>query len=140
MNVLGVPAICLSTRLHCLSSAEATLQSPLHMESTSGMSESPLLPCSLHLTPSPLRAFSSLAVPPSRPTKPENFRLSLPLSQLSSSFLVISFLKAFSKMMQENRLLVAKGVGGRGREGMGIWNEQRQTITYRMDRQQGPTV
>ena len=27
-----------------------------------------------------------------------------------------------------------------GREGLGVWDWQRQTFIYRMDRQQGPTV
>ena len=28
----------------------------------------------------------------------------------------------------------------RGRDGLGVWSQQMQTITYRMDKQQGPTV
>ena len=27
-----------------------------------------------------------------------------------------------------------------GRDGLGVWDQQMQTITYRMDKQQGPTV
>ena len=30
--------------------------------------------------------------------------------------------------------------GGEGREGLGVWDQQMQTIIYRMDKQQGPTV
>ena len=29
---------------------------------------------------------------------------------------------------------------GWGRDGLGVWNQQIQTIIYRMDKQQGPTV
>ena len=32
-----------------------------------------------------------------------------------------------------------QGVGGR-EEGLGVWDQQMQTIIYRMDEQQGPTV
>ena len=47
--------------------------------------------------------------------------------------------KANSQM--ENRLVVSKqGVEGRARESLGAWDEQMQTITYRMDTQQGPTA
>ena len=35
--------------------------------------------------------------------------------------------------------LVAKGEGW-GREALGVWDEQRQTIIYRMAKRQGPTV
>ena len=38
----------------------------------------------------------------------------------------------------EDRLVVAKGMGGR--DGMGVRDWQTQTVTYRMDQQQGPTV
>ena len=30
--------------------------------------------------------------------------------------------------------------GGRGREGLGVWDQQMQTSIYRMDKQQGPTA
>ena len=30
--------------------------------------------------------------------------------------------------------------GGWGRDGLGVWDEQMQTIIYRMDKQQGGTV
>ena len=30
--------------------------------------------------------------------------------------------------------------GGRGRDGLGAWDQQMQTIIQRMDKQQGPTV
>ena len=40
----------------------------------------------------------------------------------------------------ENRLVVAKAEGESGREGLGVWDEQMQTIIYRTDKQQGPTV
>ena len=33
-----------------------------------------------------------------------------------------------------------QGGAGWGREGLGVWGEQMQTIMYRMDKQQGPTV
>ena len=33
-----------------------------------------------------------------------------------------------------------QGGGGWGREGLGVWDQQIQTITYIMDKQQGPTV
>ena len=36
----------------------------------------------------------------------------------------------------KNRFLFAKG--GAWREGVGVWNQQRQTIIYRMDKQQDP--
>ena len=32
-----------------------------------------------------------------------------------------------------------QGRGRLGREGLGVWDEQRQTVIYRMDKQ-GPTV
>ena len=38
----------------------------------------------------------------------------------------------------ENRLVVAKGDEGQGRDG--VWGQQMQTVMYRMDKQQGPTV
>ena len=34
--------------------------------------------------------------------------------------------------------MVAKGGGGR--DGLGVWGQQVQTIIYRMDKQQGPAV
>ena len=40
----------------------------------------------------------------------------------------------------ENRLVVAKEEDGRGRDGVGVWSEQMQTIIYKMDKQQGPIV
>ena len=36
--------------------------------------------------------------------------------------------------------LVAEGEEGWERDGLGVWNQQMQTIIYRMDKQQGPTV
>ena len=36
--------------------------------------------------------------------------------------------------------MVAEGEGRWGRDGLGVWDEQTQTITYRMDKQKGPTV
>ena len=36
--------------------------------------------------------------------------------------------------------MVAKGEGVLGRVGLGVWGQQMQTIIYRMDKQQGPTV
>ena len=30
--------------------------------------------------------------------------------------------------------------GGEEREGIGVWDQERQTIIYRMDKEQGPTV
>ena len=39
----------------------------------------------------------------------------------------------------ENRLVVARAVGMAG-NGLGVWDEQVETIMYRMDKQQGPTV
>ena len=33
-----------------------------------------------------------------------------------------------------------QGGGGREWDGQGVWGWQMQTITFRMDRQQGPTV
>ena len=40
------------------------------------------------------------------------------------------------------RLVDAEGEGGgvRGREGLGVWDEQMQTSIQRMDKPQGPTV
>ena len=40
----------------------------------------------------------------------------------------------------ETRLVVAKGVRGSGRDGLGVWDQQMLTIVYRMDKPQGPTV
>ena len=37
-------------------------------------------------------------------------------------------------------LWLPKGRGESGREGLGAWDRQMQTITQRMDEQQGPTV
>ena len=37
----------------------------------------------------------------------------------------------------ENRLVVAKREVGRGGFGLGVWDKQMQTITYRMNEQQG---
>ena len=39
-----------------------------------------------------------------------------------------------------NRLMVAKGDGGWGRNGLGVWYHQKQTSMYKMDKQWGPTV
>ena len=33
-----------------------------------------------------------------------------------------------------------QGGGGWARDGLGVWDQQMQTIIYRMDKQQGPTV
>ena len=35
--------------------------------------------------------------------------------------------------------MVANEKGGSGREGLGVWDVQMQTITYRVDKQRGPT-
>lgn len=40
---------------------------------------------------------------------------------------------------RENSLAVAIEEGGVGRAGLGVWDYQTQTITYRMH-QQGPTI
>ena len=40
----------------------------------------------------------------------------------------------------ENRLAVAKGKRGCRRDGPGVWDQQMQTLIYRMDKQQGCTV
>ena len=40
----------------------------------------------------------------------------------------------------ENRLTVAKMEKGWGRDGLGVWGQQMQTIIYLMGKQQGPTV
>ena len=40
----------------------------------------------------------------------------------------------------ENKLVVAKMEVGWGREGLGVWDQQVQTIISRMDKQQGLTV
>ena len=33
-----------------------------------------------------------------------------------------------------------QGEGGWGRNGLAVWDQQMQTIIYKMDKQQGPTV
>ena len=43
-------------------------------------------------------------------------------------------------MAIENRFVVAKGEEGWGREVLGVWDQQVQTIISRMDKQQGLTV
>ena len=35
---------------------------------------------------------------------------------------------------RENRLVVAKGVRGSGRDGLGVWDQQMLTFVYRMDK------
>ena len=40
----------------------------------------------------------------------------------------------------ENRLVVARLEGGRKRDELGVWGYYMQTITFKMDKQQGPTV
>ena len=40
----------------------------------------------------------------------------------------------------ESRLVVAEGEGGLGRGGLGVRGWQKPAVTYRMDKQQGPTV
>ena len=40
----------------------------------------------------------------------------------------------------ENRFVIAKGGEEWGREKLGAWGEEIQTITYRVDGQQHPTV
>lgn len=40
----------------------------------------------------------------------------------------------------EKRLVVAKGEWSRGRDGLGVSDQQRQTIIYRMDKQQNSTA
>ena len=42
-------------------------------------------------------------------------------------------------MDRENRLVVASG-GGMNRDGWGVWGQQKQTITFEMDKQWGLTV
>ena len=39
----------------------------------------------------------------------------------------------------ENRLMIRRGVGVE-RDGLGVWDQPMQTIIYRIDKQQGPTV
>ena len=45
-----------------------------------------------------------------------------------------------TKTDSENRLLVAKGDGDWGRNGLGVWDHQEQTSMYKMDKQWIPTV
>ena len=33
-----------------------------------------------------------------------------------------------------------QGGGGWGRDGVGVWDQEMETIIYRMDKQQGPTI
>ena len=40
---------------------------------------------------------------------------------------------------QRTDLWLPRGRGS-GRDGLGVWDQQMQTIIYRMDKQQGPTV
>ena len=40
----------------------------------------------------------------------------------------------------ESRLVVAEGEGGLGRGGLGVRGSQKPAVTYRMDKQQGPTI
>ena len=52
-----------------------------------------------------------------------------------------TYLRNRNRLMDiENRLVVAKGEGEWGRDGLGVWDQQMQTIIHRMDKQQGPTV
>ena len=47
----------------------------------------------------------------------------------------------FMKHTHRHRELVGAKVGGRvGRDGLGVWDQQMQTILYRVDKQQGPTI
>ena len=39
----------------------------------------------------------------------------------------------------ENKLLVTKGKGG-GKDKLGVWDQQKQAVTYRMDKPKGLTV
>ena len=39
----------------------------------------------------------------------------------------------------ENRLVLAEGAG-QGKEGMGVWDQQRQIVIQSMNKQQDPTV
>ena len=41
---------------------------------------------------------------------------------------------------QRTDLWLRGGEGRWGMEGVGVWGQQMQTIIYRMDKQQGPTV
>ena len=41
---------------------------------------------------------------------------------------------------QQNTLVIAKREERCGRDRLGVWNCQMQTVIYRMDKQQGPTV
>ena len=43
-------------------------------------------------------------------------------------------------LTQRTNLWLPKGESGWGREGLEVWDQQMQTIIYRMDKQQGPTV
>ena len=40
----------------------------------------------------------------------------------------------------ENRLVVAKGERGWGRDKLGVWDQQMQTTVQKIDKQQGPNV
>ena len=44
------------------------------------------------------------------------------------------------KQAHREQIVVAKGERGWGREGLGVWDQKMQTVLYRMDKQQGPTV
>ena len=50
----------------------------------------------------------------------------------------------FTKQKQSHRhrkqTCGCQGGGGWGRDGVGVWGQQMQTIIYRMNTQQGPTV
>ena len=41
---------------------------------------------------------------------------------------------------QRTDLWLPRGMGGRERNGLGVWGWQMQTTAFRMDNQQGPTV
>ena len=45
-----------------------------------------------------------------------------------------------TKQKQIHRHRGCQGRGGVGEGWTGVWTQQMQTITYRMDKQQGPTV
>ena len=42
--------------------------------------------------------------------------------------------------IHREQIVVAKGEGVWGREGLGVQDRQMQTSIYRMDKQQGPTL
>ena len=41
---------------------------------------------------------------------------------------------------QERNLWLPKGKGGVGRDKLGVWDQQIQTMIYKRDKQQSPTI